>query len=327
MAVTSTVIIPTHNRPDGVAETLRHLLEERPGADFEIVVVDDGTDPPLSASAAVGVRILRTPGIERSRARNLGALSAKRDLIIFIDDDIGVPPGFVAAHERAATEFGDVLCVGGISAPPGWAASPFGRFRRLIEDASPVRLRGLVTERNFCTAQNMSMRRDTFLSLGGFDPDIVSGEDQDLALRFSSQGGRIAFLPEATALHRDSNADFAAYCRRHEWGSGAMAPFLRRYPDWVDNRHRLRFEAGIVGSPSPQERSALVIRHLLSRPSILHVLLRAVSACERFGTSDRVLFPLYRVVLGLHLFRGLREGLSKVKTAPPLPAPIELESR
>jgi glycosyltransferase involved in cell wall biosynthesis len=325
MAVLSSVIIPTRDRPGGVAETLRRLLDAHQQPRFETIVVDDGSSPPVSLSVP-GVRVIRTPGIERSRARNLGALSAKGDLILFMDDDIGVPTGFVTAHERGATEFGDVLCVGGISSPPEWAASPFGRFRRLIEDASQTRPRGLVTERNFCTAQNMSMRRDTFLSLGGFDPDIVSSEDQDLALRFSAQGGRIVFLPEATALHHDSNADFAAYCRRHEWGSRAMAPFLRRYPDWVDNRQRLRFEAGAAGARSLQEQSALLARQLVSQPSILRILLGAVAACERFGLSDRVLFPMYRVGLGLHLFRGFREGLSKVETAPPLPSPIEPES-
>lgn len=327
MANCSTVIIPTHNRPEGIAETLRHLLEARSRTTFEVVVVDDGSDPPVSLNAQEGVRVLRTQGVERSRARNLGASTATGSLLIFLDDDMTVPTDFVAAHEHAATDFGDVLCVGGVSLPAEAARSPFGRFRRLIEDPSQTHSRGLVTEKNFCTAQNMSLRRDTFLSLGGFDPEIVSSEDQDLALRFSERGGRIIFVPEATALHRDSNVGLASYCRRHEWGSRAMAPFLRRYPDRVENRHRLRFESGSTGAHSFRKRSAFVSRRILSQPPILRLLLGGVLACEHAGGSDRVLFPMYRVLLGLHLFRGFREGLAKVRAAPPLPAPIGQELR
>lgn len=324
MPIPSTVIVPSHNRLDDTAETVRHLLEARSRGNFEVVVIDDGSDSPLSITFP-GVQVIRTEGIERSRARNLGACSAKGDLLIFLDDDITVRPDFVEIHENAAGEFGDVLCVGGISVPPEIAQSAFGRFRHLIENPSQAHSRGPVAEKNFCTAQNMSMRKDTFLSMGGFDPNIVSSEDQDLALRFSARKGRIVFLPEASAVHRDINADVAAYCRRNEWGSRAMAPFLRRYPEREDNRHRLRFESGFSGAETVRDRVEFAARAVLSRRPILRLLLAAAAALERGGASDRALFPMYRVLLGLHLFRGFRRGLSEVKHPPPLPTPIQSE--
>ena len=323
MPFPTSVVIPTHNRPDGVAETLRHLLEAGSSSQFEVVVVDDGSNPPLSLDLTAGVRIVRTPGIERSRARNLGAATATGSLVIFLDDDNTVSPDFVGAHERAAKEFGNVIGVGGISAQAEMARSPFGRFRWLIEGPSQIHPRGFVAQKNFCTAANMSMRRETFLSLGGFDPAIVSSEDQDLALRFSDRGGKLVFVPEATVLHRDSNSDLASYCRRHEWGARAMAPFIRRYPDWADNKPRVRFERGFGGAHTVGEQSAFLVRLALSQPALVRILLRSAAACERAGCGDRLLFPVYHVLLGLHLFRGFREGLSQVKAAPALPAKIE----
>lgn len=309
MPISASVIVPTHNRPNEIAETLQHLLGVRTETDFEIVVVDDGSNPPLSLSSP-GVRLVRTPGIERSRARNLGAVFAAGDLLVFLDDDIAVSPDLVSTHQRSAVEFGDVLCVGRISLPGALCRSPFGRFRQLIENSSQARPRGFVGEKNFCTAANMSIRRGTFLALGGFDPAMLSGEDQDLALRFTALGKSIVFLPEADGLHRDHNADIASYCRRHEWGARAMAPLLRRYPDRADSKARLRFEKGFA------------LRRVLSRRLILALLLRGVSTVERVHGSDRVLLPIYRLLLGLHLFRGFREGLLEVRLPPPIPLPI-----
>lgn len=319
-APSAAVIIPAHNRPEAVAETVRTLLEGRAREEFEVVVIDDGSKPPLRVPEAIGLRTVRTEGIERSRARNLGALSTHADLVIFIDDDISVGPDFVGAHRKAAEDFPNSIGVGSITLPEAMGRTPFGRFRRLIEDPHLERPRGLIVERHFCTAANMSIDRRRFLSLGGFDPAIVSSEDQDLALRFCESGGRIAFLPEAAALHRDSNADIAAYCRRHEWGARAVAPFLRRYPDREDSRARLRFDP--TRGSALGDRAAVALRSLAARSPFVHTLQALARAAEHVGVGDSLLFALYRVLLGLHLFRGFRQGLTEVLTAPPLPLPL-----
>ncbi len=313
MPFSATVIVPTRNRPDAIAETLQPLLAACSDANFEVVVVDDGSTVPLSMEAPA-VRVLRTPGVERSQARNLGAAAAQGELVIFLDDDITAPHGFCGFHTAAAREFGDVLCVGEVALPPSLGRTAFGRFRQGIEDPNQTRARGLVAAPDFCTAANMSMRRETFLALGGFDPTISSGEDQDLALRFSERGGRIVFLPEARVLHRDANANIESYCRRHEWGARAMAPLLRRYPNRESSKARLRFEKGFVA------------RRVLSSPALLAPLLRAISIGEGAGIGDHLLFPMYSAALGLHLFRGFRKGLAKVKNAPPLPEAISSDS-
>ena len=48
---------------------------------------------------------------------------------------------------------------------------------------------------------------------------------------------------------------------------------------------------------------------LLSRDPVLAVLVRAVPLLECAGTPERVLRRVYRGLIGLHIFRGWRDGL------------------
>ena len=322
MATSASVIVPSHNRPDAILSTVTHLLRSALSAGAEVVVVDDGSMPPIVLPQNDRLRLVRTPGVERSRSRNQGACSAVGELLIFVDDDITVSTDFIEQHARAALEFRNAIGVGKISLPSESTASPFGRFRRTIEEPSQSRARGLVAEKNFCTAANMSMSKREFLNLGGFDPAISSGEDQDLALRFSERGGQIAFLPEAEVIHRDSIAGIFAYARRHEWGAAAMAPFLRRYPDRPENLVRARLAVSPAGAAFPVETVRILVRLLLSRRLPLALFRGLTRGLEQAGSSDAILFPLYRTLLGLHLFRGFREGLARVRVPPSLPTPI-----
>jgi cellulose synthase/poly-beta-1,6-N-acetylglucosamine synthase-like glycosyltransferase len=70
------VIIPTHNRPEKLAATVNCLRQQDfPAGEYEIVVVDDGSEPPVTIqSDATGVecRVVRLEGLERSAARKCG---------------------------------------------------------------------------------------------------------------------------------------------------------------------------------------------------------------------------------------------------------------
>jgi len=322
MRPSASVIIPTHNRPVAVVETVSQCLASAERSAAEVVVVDDGSSPALSLPTHPLLRVVRTQWGERSRARNQGACASLGELLVFVDDDISVPGEFVEQHLCASGEFGDVLGVGRISLPAVSTSTPFGRFRRTIEQPSQDRVRGFVAEENFCTAANMSMRRRTFLSLGGFDPAILSAEDQDLSLRFSATGGKIVYLPEADVIHRDTVVDIGAYGRRHEWGARALAPFLRRYPDRPENALRLIPATPLLRAPWPVVGGGILLRQTLSNLWVMVFIRGLINAAERSGARDQLLFPLYRTLLGLHLFRGFREGLASVATAPQWPQPL-----
>jgi glycosyltransferase involved in cell wall biosynthesis len=105
-----TVVIPTHARPQLLAESLRSVLEQRRQAD-EIVVVSDGPDPRAAevvrqAGAQIVFRALPPGGV--ARARNAGIAAATGDWVCFLDDDDLYHPeflaeleGFITAHPEA----------------------------------------------------------------------------------------------------------------------------------------------------------------------------------------------------------------------------------
>src|SRR5262245_56955329 len=88
------VIIATRNRPELLAATLERLCAQSvPADEYEVVVVDDGSSPPLALPDAVGaaaIHLVRTVGVERSAARNAGVAAARGEWILFLDDDMAV---------------------------------------------------------------------------------------------------------------------------------------------------------------------------------------------------------------------------------------------
>ncbi len=86
------VIIPTQNRPELLAETLRSVNgQTHPAA--EVVVVDDGSVPPVDASALTAahgraIRVIRNEtAMGLAFCRNLGVEIATGDYVLHLDDD------------------------------------------------------------------------------------------------------------------------------------------------------------------------------------------------------------------------------------------------
>src|SRR5581483_3567739 len=97
------VVICTRNRPDDLADCLASLARQTRLPD-EVLVVDasDGPEPEArvrawAATAPVPrVDVLpAAPGL--TRQRNLGAAATTGDLITFLDDDVVLDPGYLAA--------------------------------------------------------------------------------------------------------------------------------------------------------------------------------------------------------------------------------------
>ncbi|HEY0376089.1 MAG TPA: glycosyltransferase family A protein [Pyrinomonadaceae bacterium] len=87
-----TVVIPTYNRAGFIVETINSVLAQT-DADFEIVVVDDGStdDTQDIVARAFGhadkVRYVRQANAERGAARNRGVREARGQFVIFLDSD------------------------------------------------------------------------------------------------------------------------------------------------------------------------------------------------------------------------------------------------
>lgn len=285
------------------------------GDEYEIIVVDDGSTPPLTLSfenSKPSLQILRLENVERSAARNAGAEKASGKILIFLDNDMKVDDSFVSSHFKAHSEWTNAIGIGRIHLEKSFNQTPFGRFRQQLETIGVPLKRGVVESKNLCAAGNMSIPRERFLSIL-FDPLIVSGEDQDFALNHTSQGGQIVYLPEAESIHCDNALDIQSYCKRFEWGSEFMLKFCRKHPEWIDNIERERVNGFIRLGKEPLKLSiSKFIKSILSLKPFLSLMSLLVSIFERLVPNSYFLTRLYSMLLGIHIFRGYRKGLKKL---------------
>lgn len=183
------VVVATRDRPQRLAALLVSLRAQTL-QDFEVVVVDDGSAPPVPEIA--GIRVVRRPlPGGPAAARNEGWRAAAGELIAFVDDDCEAAPGWLAALVDAAGGDGDRVVVQGRVEPAG-PMRPFTRSLVVRDGPGPW----------FQTA-NIAYPRGLLEAVGGFDSDAFPfvGEDTDLAWRARAAGARFAFAPDALVRH------------------------------------------------------------------------------------------------------------------------------
>jgi len=300
-----------------LTETILSLSrQDLPSADYEVIVVDDGSVPPVTLpedACGPGLSLIRLEGSERSSSRNAGGMAAQGTLLVFVDDDMTVRNDFLSNHLAAQRRWPEALVVGSVRLPSDAMAKPFVRFRQRIEDCVIPGVPGPTLIKNLCAAGNMSISRDLFEDIGGFDPNIVSGEDQDFALRHTALGREIVFWPQAAAIHEDSALDIRAYCRRVEWGTKHLVQFCRRHRNWPDNIERERVNSPLRWGSEPVTLSLRkLIKAVLALAAFRETLFLATSVLERVAPKSPTLDGLYRVLLGVHIRRGYREGAKPI---------------
>ncbi len=307
------VIVPTRNRHEKLLKTIGCLQRQTLGAeDYEIIVVDDGSTPPVETK---GVNVLRLEGVERSIARNTGAKEAKGELIVFVDDDMEVCAELLAEHLKAFNQFQDALLVGRVSLSDDFLKTLFGKFRQELEQDVVPPKGGLTDVQNLCTAQNMAISKERFFALGGFDSEIVSCEDQDFALRHRAKNGRTVFVKDALAIHHDHATDIQSYCTRSEWGMQNMIPYCKRHAEFSDNIHRENVNGFLKIGREPFSRSAKkIITSILSLKAFVSVLFFLTTLLERNAPNSNLLKRFYSLLIGLHNFRGYRKGIRSYKS-------------
>jgi glycosyltransferase involved in cell wall biosynthesis len=125
----------------------------------------------------------------RAAARNAGIEAATGSVVAFVDDDVWLPPGFVAAHARAHGN-GERLAVSG----------PILNVESYDERPKPSPFN--YSNAFLCTC-NVSVPREALLSVSGFDArfNLYGWEDTELGLRLRRSGLRRAFAWDAFLYH------------------------------------------------------------------------------------------------------------------------------
>jgi GT2 family glycosyltransferase len=196
-------------------ERLRACLRSVSGSGVPVVYVDSGSSdgsPELAASmGATAVRL--DPGSEFSaaRARNEGFQRLAEILpalshVQFVDGDCELEPGWLERASSALAAHPEVAVVCGHVREQHPEASIYNRLCGLEWQKTPGEIPA-------CGGIFM-IRAAAFRAVGGFRPDVIAAEDDELCLRLRRAGGRIVLLDARMALHDAAMTRFAQWWRR-----------------------------------------------------------------------------------------------------------------
>jgi len=175
----------------------------------ELLVVTDGSDPATASVAARhGARFLALDaGAGANAKRNAGVAAARGDLVVFIDDDISAPAGWLDALLAGAAGAPEHDVLGG----PIRARLEGGGPRACGRESAPITTLDLGAgdrDAEFVWGANMAVRRRALDRVGPFDEALDgAGEEEDWQRRFLATGGRTRYLARATVEHRRVGAD------------------------------------------------------------------------------------------------------------------------
>jgi GT2 family glycosyltransferase len=212
----ASIVIPTRTRLSYLEVALASITPQAAAAGVEVLVVDDGGES-LQArqlserfgaryephSAPLGLNVARNTGVARSH----GAL------VVFVDDDVRVRPGWLQALLEAARTHPDVdVFAGPIEAVlEGHAPRSCGRERPPI---TTLELGSRDTDARYAWGANMAIRRSALERVGPFDESLAHGGDeqewQDRMRALSASSGahsRVLYVAHAAVEHRRAGRD------------------------------------------------------------------------------------------------------------------------
>lgn len=200
-SVDVSVIIPTYNEGEKVAQCVAALQAQKFSGSFEVIVVDNGSTKnlPEVPSDDARFRMIREPTPGSYAARNSGLRIARGRIIAFTDSDCLPDPLWLENAMRVFLENEAVsLIAGHIDVFPLHSHKPTSV--ELFEGRFAFRQMETVKQGWSVTA-NLIVRKRVIDEIGGFDVSGFSGGDSEFTKRAVSNGFQLSYQPNVTVRH------------------------------------------------------------------------------------------------------------------------------
>ncbi len=218
-ALAACVIVPTCGRPERLRAAIASVQEQSLDVPYEIIVVDN--DPgqtagrvveELNGRAGQPVRYVAEPRVGLHHARHAGAKNSSARVLVYIDDDIVAPHGWLAALIAPFKE-PTVGLVGGKvipmweGLPPAWLDEFPGSYLSLLDLGDERKELQWPATVHGC---NLAVRSSALYEVGGFNPDGMANWRQlhlrgdgetGLQEKLFAAGYRVVYEPAAPVYH------------------------------------------------------------------------------------------------------------------------------
>jgi glycosyltransferase involved in cell wall biosynthesis len=332
---TLSVIIPTYNRKVLLREALKSLTRQTyPQDRIEVIVVDDGSTDGTAGIAAeafsFSLRYFSQSNQGDAAARNLGARQSQADILVFLDDDILLEPGYLLFLIQAHDTRRNRIVVGTWNF---WQAESTPLSKTLNTTLAPA---AYVTPVQFepgagqplydtqpvvelpfrdVYSNNMSLWREAYFEIGMMQGLDYRGSsmwcDLDFSYRGYQQGFEFFRSTKAICWHRDHAArSLEDYKQRVSTAAYRAVVLFQKYPDLQAHLPMFYDKSPVVwGQDPPQLIARKFARAMASTRPALWSMEQLVNALEKNFPAATILPPLYRYIIGGYVFQGFRAGL------------------
>ena len=199
------MIIVSYNVADLLVRCLKSILSQS-NVSHEIIVVDNASKdhtPEIVTEDFGGLKLIANEeNVGFARANNMGLQASNGRYLYFLNPDTEVRPGalrtifdFVEGHPHVGVAGTRIL-------------NPDGSLQPSVEKRYPghrhakKELQELAGDIAWVSGASIIARRDTAMSLGGFDEHFfLYAEEIDLCLRARKKGWLIDYIPDAAVVH------------------------------------------------------------------------------------------------------------------------------
>lgn len=269
MALTFSIIVAVRNGMPTLRLCLDALLKlEWPEDDREIIVVDNGSDDGTGAVLqSYGRSIVLRTEFKRgaSAARNHGLRAARGRYVAILDADC-------VAHSRWLNALLPALQHDGVGVVGGRirARQRDNRIARFGERIHDQQKAIEVHRPPYVSTSNWASPAAVLREHGGFDENLLRGQDADLAWRIYTSGYRLVYAPDAIVDHHHETTFAGLFSEGVMHGGG-----LRE----LRSKH-----ASLLGPPP--DSATWLVRHALRR------WWRNAAKGPRFEVFCRLVFDL-----------------------------------
>ncbi|MBQ9237516.1 MAG: glycosyltransferase [Prevotella sp.] len=237
------IIVPVYNRPDEVDELLDSLTRQA-YADFEVVIVEDGSATPCKEvcdkyADRLPLRYFVKENSGPGQSRNYGAERSNGDYLIILDSDVVVPDGYLSAVD-AELQAEPCDAFGGADAShPSFTPVQKAISYSMTSFFTTGGIRGgkKKLDKFYPRSYNMGIRREVYQQLGGFSK-MRFGEDIDFSYRIVEAGYKCRLFPEAWVWHK-RRTDLKKFFRQVYNSGIARINLEKRHPGTMKIVHLL----------------------------------------------------------------------------------------
>ncbi len=215
------VVVPFFGSHKQLRELLARLETLRLGPSDTLTVVDNR--PAVSTERVDDPRVSLAPEVQSAPfSRNAGARHGEAEWILFIDADVDPDPDLVDQYFATGPPAADVAVLAGAihdqeprSGMPHPAAARYMFLRKCMAQTTTKAQLG-----SFAKTANAAFRRSAFEAVGGFQTNLVCGEDVDLCYRLNRAGWRLEFRDQPVVEHIGRENVLALLRQQAKHGTG-----------------------------------------------------------------------------------------------------------